>query len=94
MRPVASLRVTHYYPTLAIKYGRFAHYDIHWNFPPADYNLMPSDGMQRARSESLVTDAERSYEIAISRPELSALPHQLSLSLVNVVIKYLSPKLL
>ena len=33
--------------------------------------------MQRASSETLVLDAERSFEPAISRPQLSALPTEL-----------------
>ena len=33
--------------------------------------------MQRASSETIVLDAERSFELAISRPQLSALPAEL-----------------
>ena len=33
--------------------------------------------MQRASSETIVLDAERSFEPAISRPQLSALPAEL-----------------
>ena len=44
------------------------------NYSLLPHHLIPSDGMQRASSETIVLDAERSFEPAISRPQLSALP--------------------
>ena len=48
-----------------------------WPLSMAGLHMMTSDGMQRASSETIVMDAERSFETAFSWPQKSALSAEL-----------------